>query len=530
MATVNTTEPKMRDQFGSLVDNPNYRPASSLSIADQMAANDRAINGGGASVGSTPKDVYGNYLPDNGILDAENARLANARADANAPIDEKALKANMLANFQAEVDAINSVYADKISRAKVEGRGRLGQAGAIQARRGLLGSDFATAQTAEVAAGNEDIYSSLENEKAMKLGAINSKVNELAMAELKEKRAARAAGLDATLKNLSESETRKKADAKEIAAAIIAQGLKPEEMDDVLFNGYERTRGVTKDQIIASYSEMKKAQDEKAAALALSTEKTNADILKTKADTIKAGIESGKYYEVGGRIYDSNNKFIANKFDTTGGGGGTTVGTYKLGENPTVDAWATRINNGQAKLSDISGAKNIGLKNQVVQALNGMSGGKLGYIQTNLTEAKKLVDELILAPGREAVTGVPNMFTNPFGMSLPSSNAREFKAKIKRLDALLFLDVVPQMRGLGQLTEREGAKLSQSQSVLNETGIGDPEYLLELTRLSTKLGAASEAIGGQALKDVGANTVNPDQEMLDAGYTQQQIDEIKNAE
>ena len=39
----NTTEPKIRDQFGSLVDNPYYSRTATPSIASQMAANDAAV-------------------------------------------------------------------------------------------------------------------------------------------------------------------------------------------------------------------------------------------------------------------------------------------------------------------------------------------------------------------------------------------------------------------------------------------------------------------------------------------------------
>lgn len=173
------------------------------------------------------------------------------------------------------------------------------------------------------------------------------------------------------------------------------------------------------------------------------------------------------------------------------------TGSYVVGQNPTADAWVNRINNGQAKLSDITG--NAALKNLVVRGLDASTGGKLGAVQTNLKEAKKLVDELITHPGRQAATGVPNLLTNPLGFSLPSSNARDFKAKVERLNALLFLNAVPQMKGMGQLTEREGARLESSSSITRELGVDEKTYLTELERLSKNLDTSNTNLGGDAV-------------------------------
>ena len=50
----------------------------------------------------------------------------------------------------------------------------------------------------------------------------------------------------------------------------------------------------------------------------------------------------------------------------------------------------SRINSGQTKLSDITGVKNTGLKNQVVIALNALSGGKLSAVQSNIVKQRNL--------------------------------------------------------------------------------------------------------------------------------------------
>lgn len=213
------------------------------------------------------------------------------------------------------------------------------------------------------------------------------------------------------------------------------------------------------------------------------------------------GIQIGEDGSITGLMpYGSTGQF---KVDGTNTPGDT---TYEEGADPVVDSWANRIMSGQAKLSDLTGAKNTGLKNQVVVALDAMSGNKLGPVQQNIVEAKKLVDELINHPGRKAVTGMPNLFTNPFGMSLPSSNARDFKAKVERLNALLFLNAVPQMKGMGQLTEREGAKLEASSSITREFGVDENTYLEELNRLKGNLDSAYINLGGDDTANLGKNS------------------------
>jgi hypothetical protein len=183
----------------------------------------------------------------------------------------------------------------------------------------------------------------------------------------------------------------------------------------------------------------------------------------------------------------------------------------------TIDAWADRINQGQAKLSDITGAANVGIKNKVVQKLDEIAGGKLSAVQSNIKEATVLVGELIKHPGRTATTGVPSIVTNPFGLSLPSSDARDFKAKVERLNALLFLNAIPQMRGMGQLTEREGAKLEASSSITKEFGIDDNSYLKELNRLKTNLKSAYANLGGATA------LIDPEQAISQYGTATQSI-------
>jgi len=51
------------------------------------------------------------------------------------------------------------------------------------------------------------------------------------------------------------------------------------------------------------------------------------------------------------------------------------------------------------------------------------------------------------------------------------------------MEAIGFLNMIPQMQGMGALSNSEGSRLAAAYSKLSDTGIGETEYKAELTRL-----------------------------------------------
>jgi hypothetical protein len=75
--------------------------------------------------------------------DAEAQRQADAaKAAYDQTIDPNAIYAEKTKQYQGQLDALNGVYNDQINQARIRGQGRLGSQTAMQARGGLLGSDF----------------------------------------------------------------------------------------------------------------------------------------------------------------------------------------------------------------------------------------------------------------------------------------------------------------------------------------------------------------------------------------------------
>lgn len=100
-------------------------------------------------VPTQPSGSVASILGDMGAGDNfYNQYYQDQLATYNAPIDETAIRKQKESEFQSQIDAINAVYADKLRQERTTGQGRLGSGRAIQARSGLIGSDFGTAQTA----------------------------------------------------------------------------------------------------------------------------------------------------------------------------------------------------------------------------------------------------------------------------------------------------------------------------------------------------------------------------------------------
>lgn len=86
MAAINTTEPKIRDQFGSLIDNPNYSPISGIpSVSSQMAANEAGAKKA-AELPYMSTDLAASYVQkDQAELDRMSGKVPAVPGVAGAP-------------------------------------------------------------------------------------------------------------------------------------------------------------------------------------------------------------------------------------------------------------------------------------------------------------------------------------------------------------------------------------------------------------------------------------------------------------
>lgn len=112
----------------------------------------------------------------------------------NQVIDETAIRKQKESELQAQIDAINAVYADRKREEMTKGQGRLGSGRALQARSGLIGSDFGAAQTENISQLNREQEQSVENERLALVNQLLSGAQKSAADEIAAKRLAKEAG------------------------------------------------------------------------------------------------------------------------------------------------------------------------------------------------------------------------------------------------------------------------------------------------------------------------------------------------
>ena len=145
----------------------------------------------------------------------------------NQPVNEDDIREKTLAQFQEQIDSLNQAYGEEKRRLTQQGLGRLGQSGAIQARRGLLGSDFGAAQTATVENANEDVMRAAEAQHQLKLASIYGQVNQEVKDEANAKRAAREQGASNLLEYYKGVDERKNTRIGATATNLLNLGLDP---------------------------------------------------------------------------------------------------------------------------------------------------------------------------------------------------------------------------------------------------------------------------------------------------------------
>ena len=223
--------------------------------------------------------------------------------------DLNKIRQDTLARYQAEIDAINASYAQKKAQERIQGQGRLGSAGAIQARRGLLGSDFGAAQTDTINQYNAELIDAIEQERLAKVSSIMSEANRYSQEEYDKKLEAKRLGAENYLKFIGESATRRQNNTAKMAAYLYQQGnydiLTPAELKQIADN-----LGVSVDTLKAVYADyagqaqaaQAKAQAAQAKAQAeaekeaLDMDKTRAEISNLKGQSEKDMIAKGYTY------------------------------------------------------------------------------------------------------------------------------------------------------------------------------------------------------------------------------------------
>lgn len=179
------------------------------------------------------------------------------------------IRQNTLGLFQDEINATKGAYAQLLEEARAQGRGRLGENTAIQARRGLLGSSFGAAKTEGVRSLNQSKQQEVLREQARALAGIKSTAVQLAQEEINSRRTAKQNGAAAIAEHLRTAPERRQNHLANIAASLLTQGTDPLTLDPDVFNKDENLikMGITADDIVSYYLQTKQVKDKEDSAL-----------------------------------------------------------------------------------------------------------------------------------------------------------------------------------------------------------------------------------------------------------------------
>lgn len=180
---------------------------------------------------NTPANAYAGVLgsetpEEKAAREFRESQGAQYQTEANQVVNEEAIRLATEQRFQAEIDALNRVYAEKKNQERLRGQGRLGTDTAIQSRRGLIGSTFGEAQTGKVEAANVQAEEAIQDELSFELSQVRAKIRKEASDEVLAKRKAKAEGADSYMTYLTEQAERSRTKVVSAAQRLLAVASK----------------------------------------------------------------------------------------------------------------------------------------------------------------------------------------------------------------------------------------------------------------------------------------------------------------
>jgi hypothetical protein len=231
----------------------------------------------GATTGGTMNTPDGANTQYDYSLTPEERALEEARKReteyydklANERISRDEIMRDTLAQFQGEIDATNSVFADKLRQAQIQGQNRLGMTRAENFNAGIENSSFANAAQERTANFNTDAENAIQNEKLQMISQIESSAREAGQKFYEQKKAAKEAGLESYMALLTGTKSAKEAIALDIADNILNSNLSIDEINPQNLESIAKNAGVTTSQIKKLYQQRLDEQAQAEAELAL---------------------------------------------------------------------------------------------------------------------------------------------------------------------------------------------------------------------------------------------------------------------
>lgn len=247
---------------------------------------------------------------------ADDTALSSAEgADANAAAlpdtpnsDDRSAAAS---EFQSEIDALNQVYAEQKQAAVTQGLNNLGSDAAIQARRGLIGSTFGSAETDNVNTANANAQAAIDSKHNTDLAGVYANIDKAAQDAATQRVSAAQKGADATVANIKNRMATTTANVTNAVNSYLAAGNDGSKLTQQNINDWASTLGTTPEVVqnaVQAAIQAKQTATANANKTTLDTSLDEANIEKIKADVASGQLDASKPISVGGYIYTPDGK------------------------------------------------------------------------------------------------------------------------------------------------------------------------------------------------------------------------------
>lgn len=439
----------------------------------------------------TNEGLYGDDV-ENVIVDDDTNN--NKVKESDFTVDEDAIRRRVMRMFQGEIDATNDIYAQKLREQQQTGFGRLGSTRAIQARSGLLGSDFGASQKEKVSQFNVQERGLIQAEQAAKIAEILGEARGVASDEIAAEREALQQDYETYQNYLTQKEQRKNANLANLATRLHSQGIDINSMSEEELRELATSYGSTVDEIYGAYETNRPEGAE------LDTQVVDVGGRKVLVNT-----------QTGETIRDLG----ISKVGQSGSGSGSE-------SDGGVSYLTEGVLTGIGELSELTPTQYAEVVEEIVRSGR---GGELkeqanSYALSKVESITNAVDEAL----RVLKTADGPALLRSAASRIPGTDAYDFKTKLDRVFGNIAFNELQKMRtasktggALGQVSERELALLG---SVEGSLDIGQSASEIKSTLESIKQSA--QTWGDEIQNSVGLQSGGSLAEQVDAaGYDYQ---------
>lgn len=253
-------------------------------------------------------------IPDAQMTTSDPALSAYYKEQADAmskPIDEAAMREEIRQRYNDQFESLRLAALQKKRDVYKEGEGRMGSARALQARSGVLGSNFAGAENDQITRDTNDLAASVDAELNAKISFLMGESEKDYSSQIAAAREAKQKGADEYIKYLTTRDSERVAKANNLAKLFASQGIDPSTLSKEDVAKLESTYGVNLSAFKSMIGDAKLALD-KAQSFELSDGQAKYTIDPTTGKAVL--------------VAENSKNFAPNKYSSGGGSGGSGSG------------------------------------------------------------------------------------------------------------------------------------------------------------------------------------------------------------